>query len=148
MKKYEKIIIILSISVLVFFIFLKIFFVIQEKPKENSPISNYPTNKIYTEEKKQANSNQVVIEINGIRYNANYIDNMSVYDSMNQLKNEGKINFIEKNYTGIGKFISEINGIKGNGVKNWIYYVNGIEAQVGVSNYKIKARDIISWKYE
>lgn len=72
----------------------------------------------------------------------------TVYDFMNQLRSEGKINFIEKNYTGMGKFIISLNGVKGNGKENWIYYVNGEKAQVGVSNYKINPGDIVSWKYE
>ena len=48
----------------------------------------------------------------------------------------------------MGKFIETINGVKGNGDQNWIYYVNGQKAQVGVSNYKIKPGDVVSWKYE
>lgn len=72
----------------------------------------------------------------------------SAYDFMSKLRNERKINFTEKTYTGMGKFIDSINGINGNGAESWIYYVNGIEAQVGVSNYKINKGDVISWKYE
>ena len=48
----------------------------------------------------------------------------------------------------MGKFIVAINGVKGNGDKNWIYYVNGKKAQTGVSNYKLKSGDVVSWKYE
>ncbi len=73
---------------------------------------------------------------------------ISVYDFMQKLQSEGKITFTEKNYIGMGEFINSINGIKNNGSQNWIYYVNGKEAQVGVSNYKIKSGDVISWKYE
>lgn len=72
----------------------------------------------------------------------------TVYDFMDKLRNEGKINFTEKNYTGIGKFIESINGVKGHGEQNWIYYVNGKKAQIGVSNYKLKPGDVVSWKYE
>lgn len=72
----------------------------------------------------------------------------TVYDFMDKLRTEGKINFTEKNYAGMGKFIDSINGVKNNGSQNWIYYVNGIEAQVGVSNYKINKGDVVSWKYE
>ncbi|MCX6751603.1 MAG: DUF4430 domain-containing protein [Candidatus Nomurabacteria bacterium] len=72
---------------------------------------------------------------------------ISVYDFMSKLRSEGKINFTEKNYIGMGEFIEEINGIK-NGEKNWIYYINGKKANIGVSNYKINEGDIISWKYE
>lgn len=74
-------------------------------------------------------------------------ENISVYDFMNKLKDEGQLNFQEKNYVAMGKFIEEINGIK-NGEKNWIYYVNEIKADSGVSNYQIKKGDILSWKYE
>ena len=67
---------------------------------------------------------------------------------MDRLRSEGKITFTDKTYSGMGKFIEEINGLKNNGNQSWIYYVNEIEAQVGVSNYKINKGDIISWKYE
>ena len=72
----------------------------------------------------------------------------TVYDFMDKLRSEGKINFVEKNYTGMGKFIETINGMKSGSDRSWIYYVNGKEAEVGVSNYKINPGDIVSWKYE
>src|SRR3989338_10034656 len=75
-------------------------------------------------------------------------DSASVYDFMHRLRKEGKISFVEKNYMGMGKFIVAINGVKGNGDKNWIYYVNGKKAQTGVSNYKLKLGDVVSWKLE
>ena len=71
----------------------------------------------------------------------------SVYDFMFKLKKEGKIDFKDKTYSGMGKLIEEINGIS-NGDKYWIYYVNGQKANIGISNYKIKAGDVVSWKYE
>lgn len=89
-----------------------------------------------------------ILEINGQQYEEEITAEMSVYDFMSKLREKGGIDFTEKNYTGIGKFITSINGIKGDGDKNWIYYVNGVEAQVGVSNYKINKGDMISWKYE
>jgi hypothetical protein len=73
---------------------------------------------------------------------------MSVYDFMTQLRNEGKINFKDKTYAGMGKFIEEINGIKGSNDKYWIYYVNNKRAEVGVSNYQLNPGDVVSWKLE
>lgn len=73
---------------------------------------------------------------------------LTVYDFMDKLRSEGKMNFTEKEYTGMGKFIESINGIQNSSSQFWIYYVNGQEAQVGVSNYKINTGDILSWKYE
>ena len=72
----------------------------------------------------------------------------TVYDLMDALRTKEEITFTEKNYIGVGKFIDSINGIQGNGDKNWIYYVNGVKATVGVSNYKLKPGDVVSWKYE
>ena len=77
-----------------------------------------------------------------------YEDEISVYDFMTHLKNEEKITFTDKTYTGMWKFIDSINDIQGNGAQNWIYYVNGKKAEVGVSNYKINKGDIVSWRYE
>jgi hypothetical protein len=45
----------------------------------------------------------------------------------------------------MGIFIEEINGIRGDN-KYWIYSVNGIEASVGVSRFRLKSGDIISWE--
>lgn len=88
------------------------------------------------------------LEIENTKYEGEVIENESVYNFMNRFKKEGKISFTEKTYTGMGKFIDEINGVKGNGEKNWIYYVNGEKAKIGISVYKLKPGDVVSWKYE
>jgi hypothetical protein len=93
-------------------------------------------------------SKKATLEINNEKYETEIIENTSVYDFMKKLKKEKKIDFIEKKYIGMGIFIDEINGIKTNGEKYWIYYVNNIKADIGISNYKIKPGDIISWRYE
>lgn len=115
------------------------FFINHQKSVEISPPLTTPETRSNT---------KTVLIIDGVEYESEIAGVTSVYDFMSQLQNEGKIKFTEKNYIGIGKFISEINGIGGNGEKNWIYYVNGKEAKIGVSNYKIKPGDIVSWKYE
>jgi len=92
-------------------------------------------------------STTTLLEINDTKYETQINKPISVYDFMSQLQNEGKISFKEETYSGMGKFIEEINGIK-NGDKYWIYYVNGKKANIGVSNYKINPGDIVSWKYE
>jgi len=91
--------------------------------------------------------NVVTLEINGIKYENEISEEISVYDFMYNLRTKGEIDFKEKTYSGMGKFIEEINGIK-NGESYWIYYINGEKANIGVSNYKINEGDIISWKYE
>jgi hypothetical protein len=92
-------------------------------------------------------ANQAFLEIDGKKLETTIAEKENVYDFMTKLQTEGKINFKEKTYTGMGKFIEEINGSK-NGEKYWIYYVNGKKAQIGISNYKINPGDVVSWKYE
>ena len=112
---------------------------------ENQNSNLNPTTNIPASQTKQV---ETVLEINGVSYEDTITQKMSVYGFMSQLRNEGKINFEEQNYIGMGKFIDKINGVKNSSSLVWIYYVNGVEAQVGVSNYKINPGDVISWKYE
>lgn len=112
---------------------------VQPEKTEQPPIVSAPT-----EEKIK-----VEMMINGVKYEATVKPGDSAYDLMNELKNENKIDFQGKNYSGLGFFVEEINGIKNNPAgENWIYYVNGQPAQVGVSYYLIKENDVIEWKYE
>ncbi len=91
---------------------------------------------------------KAVMLINGAKYEAEVKLGSSAYDLMNLLKTENKISFFGKDYSGLGFFVEEINGVKNNPAgKNWLYYVNGKPAPVGISNYIIKANDIIEWKY-
>ena len=111
-------------------------------PAKNQPLPNLSLNPL------EKTSEAAILEINGIKYNSKITGPLSVYDFMTQLQDEGKITFEEKNYPGMGKFIEGINGIKNGRKKNWIYYVNGKKAGIGVSNYQINKGDIVSWKYE
>lgn len=120
----------------------------QEKELPNKNIENPETPKTKSKITKNIATNQAYIEINGIKHQSEISENISVYDFMNKARKEGKFIFKEKNYIGIGKFIEEISGVRSDGKKYWIYYVNGKKAQIGVSNYKINPGDVVSWKYE
>jgi hypothetical protein len=149
-NKKIKIIIVVIIAL----ILLGLFFLIpQGVPKQqttNPPAvpENLNPNTTENNPTSQTKTIETVLEINGVKYEDTITQKMSVYDFMNQLRTEGKINFTEQNYIGMGKFIESINEIKNNNSQSWIYYVNGVEAQVGVSNYKINPGDVVSWKYE
>ena len=138
MQNIKKNIILITFLVLVIFIFYYI-------GKTYVNLLSPTTPSISREEKVVG---KITLEINDVKYESNISGQKTVSDFMDKLKEEGRIDFKEKNYTGMGKFIEEINGIKNSGEKNWIYYVNDKKSNIGISNYKINQGDIVSWKYE
>lgn len=132
------------------FLFFGIFFLFSKDiQKDNlSPVAIKQEKEYANLPDIQPQTVKTILEINDKKYETEIREETSVYDFMNKLRSEGKINFKEKNYVGMGKFILEINGIKNSGDKNWIFYVNREKANVGVSNYKIMPGDVVSWNYE
>ena len=51
-------------------------------------------------------------------------------------------------FSGLGEFVTAINGIKAGDSHFWAFYVNGQQAQVGASQYETKNSDQIEWKLE
>ncbi|MEI7810378.1 MAG: DUF4430 domain-containing protein [bacterium] len=142
-KNKKLIFIIILIAICVFLIYL-----FQNKPKEKIEAPPPPNNTSIPVAQKETNGITTTLFINDLKYESKIDKQESVYDLMQQLQKEGKINFKEQNYMGMGKFIEEINGIKSDGEKYWIYYVNNKKAEIGISNYKINPGDTVSWKYE
>ncbi len=140
-KTIGKILIILGILIAIGGVFI-----LNSKEKSSPADSPLPSEKEKIE--SQLIKNFVTLKINEQKIDSNIKEKESIAELMTQLQDEGKITFTEKNYAGMGKFIEEINGIKNNGDKNWIYYVNGKKAQIGISNYKLNPGDIVSWEYE
>src|SRR3989338_10253018 len=95
-------------------------------------------------------TNQVTVRVDDKDYQTNFVSSTTVYDLMTKLKSKDEISFSGKEYSGMGFFVDEINGVKNDNLfgKYWIYYINGESAQVGISNYIIKRDDLIEWKYE
>ena len=119
----------------------------KNQPKQdNIPPVTLPANSTKTLGTTSTATNATLL-VNETSYGTKIAGPMNVYDFMIQLQNEGKITFQTKNYSGMGEFVEEINGVK-NGNKNWIYYVNEKKAEIGISNYKINPGDVVSWKYE
>ncbi len=94
------------------------------------------------------NAIQTTLLLRGVKLESSISQKTSVYDFMQKLEQENKITFQAKNYIGMGEFIESINGIKNTNTNNWIYYINNVKANVGVSNYQINPGDVVSWKYE
>lgn len=90
------------------------------------------------------------LEVLGENYSGKIKEGESVYQAMQNLTLDSKKSFLFKikEYPSLGIFVEEINGVKNSFNKYWIYYINGEEAQVGISNYILKSGDIITWKLE
>jgi len=92
---------------------------------------------------------QVSVKVQDKIYATKIKDGSSVYDLMNQLKFEG-LNFSATEYSSLGFFVTEINGVKENRKTGtyWTLYVNDKEAITGASQLILKTGDLIEWKYE
>lgn len=92
----------------------------------------------------------VTIQVPGNAYKTSFKDGESLYEVMENLseKKSSRFSFHSKNYSSLGNFVDEINGLKGNPGHYWIYYINNKKAPVGVSKYIVKSGDIIKWVQE
>lgn len=107
------------------------------------------TKKYTTQTEIQNNTQDITVSLNTLdkNYSVKVEKDATVYDVMKNAEKEG-FSFLGREYPQLGFFVDEINGIKNESNKYWIYYVNETEASVGVSKYIIKEGDIISWKQE
>jgi hypothetical protein len=49
-----------------------------------------------------------------------------------------------------GRFVQAIDGLRssgGEGRRDWFYFVNGIEADVGAADYELSPGDVVQWDY-
>lgn len=53
-----------------------------------------------------------------------------------------------KEFSGAGKFVESIDGVKPDSKHFWAFYLNGKQAEVGASAYKPVNGDTIEWKLE
>lgn len=92
---------------------------------------------------------EVSLKVQDKTYTIKIKEGSSAYDLMNQLKTDG-LAFSATNYSSLGFFITEINGIKEDRKTKtyWTLYINGKEATVGASQLILKNSDSVEWKYE
>jgi hypothetical protein len=117
-----------------------------DKKIETPPPTTTPNTK--TDEQKPETT-PIIIAIEDKEYRIEVKPNSSAYEAMNSLKGSGQISFSSKNFSGLGYFIEEINGIKNSPPTGfyWTLYINNEEAKVGVSGYILKPNDLTTWKY-
>ncbi len=115
--------------------------------KIQTPPPTTPTTSIPPEQKPEVIPITIVVQDK--EYKAEVNPGSSAYTAMDTLKENGLITFSAKNFSGLGYFIEEINGIKNNPQTGfyWTLYINNQEAKIGVSGYIVKSNDVITWKY-
>lgn len=72
----------------------------------------------------------------------------TLFDALTEAKNNGKILFEGKQYPSLGFFVTKIESLSESGGKHLIYYINGKQANSGISLYVLKNGDVIDWKLE
>lgn len=82
-------------------------------------------------------------------YDVNVPKNTSVETVMQKAKKKG-LTYETKKFGGMGTYIKTINGLSEDMRAQlfWIFSVNGKKGTVGISSYRIKAGDTISWSFE
>lgn len=72
----------------------------------------------------------------------------TVWDLMQNIRSQD-LNFKSKSFQGLGQMITEINDMpNGQEGKYWFFYINNQKSPVGVSSYRLKAGDVVEWKFE
>ncbi|MBT3539302.1 DUF4430 domain-containing protein [Candidatus Parcubacteria bacterium] len=100
---------------------------------------------------KEEIEDKTILIVEGKTYTLPYLENNSVHDVMMTLSamSSQPFYFEVKEYTGMGYFVTSINGKKQDTRqgKYWIYYINDESAKLGISNYIINQGDVIKWTY-
>ncbi|MDE2030765.1 MAG: DUF4430 domain-containing protein [Patescibacteria group bacterium] len=111
---------------------------------------NIPKVTSETQTTQALKNTEVTLSVLGNTYTTNLKNGATVYDAMLSIENtkDDNFSFVANNYSGLGYFVDEIDGVKGSPGKYWIYYVNNKKASVGVSKYILKSGDVINWKQE
>ena len=120
---------------------------LSQPKQESEPAIIIVTNSLNT----ATNTLSVTLEVNEQKYTLVYTNGDSLYDAMKKLQTNTDFRFSGRDFGGsLGYFVEEINGVKNDGSKGkyWVYSINGEKAKIGVSNYTIKSKDIITWTYE
>lgn len=120
------------------------------KPPEQKKSTPVTTSSNTTTPPTEKNTLDVTIEINNQKYPLSLAEKSSAYDAMIRLVAEKKITAVFKEFSGLGYFVDEIDGIRTdkNDGKYWIYYINGQSAQLGISQYILKNNDLITWQFK
>lgn len=88
------------------------------------------------------------LQVGEKKYKLQFNNGQSLLEAMNNLVASSEFTFKSKTYLGIGEFVYSVNGTDAKDSKYWILYINNDQAQVGVSDYKLRPGDVIRFELE
>lgn len=93
---------------------------------------------------------RVTLEVPGKAVEVRMRQKGSVYDMLVAAQRRGLITFSGRQFSGVGFFVEEIDGLRQDGRKAmyWIYAINGKKANVGVSSSLLEEGDNVTFTYE
>lgn len=125
----------------------------QEESEKNEILqkeveNNKQTDTVEKEDFENYKSFELIIEDEKITHS--FLTEKTLYQVMLEMKEDQKINFESREFSGLGSYVYSINNISEDRSKGlyWIYYINDKEANIGVSNYILKDGDKIKWQLE
>jgi hypothetical protein len=81
-------------------------------------------------------------------YTVEISGNDTAYDVLIKAGKQNNFTITSEYYTGMGYFVSGINGIGSHDNYFWAFYYNGVSSMVGASGQKVQDKDTTAWKFE
>ncbi len=137
-------------GLLVFLCFLSVYFVFQKTIYKDISIQKSQPVTVATDESVREPENKKIDSIKLVAgnkiVNLPVLDDQSLYDVLISAREKGNVSFTTKKYTGLGFFVTDIEGLHQSNTNYLIYYINNKEASVGVSAYYPQNGDVVEWK--
>jgi len=153
-KNQKKIIVVLGIVIVV----IALFFVYTKNKKEVASVKNISIvspvevtknpeeKKIFV--KKDTQNIVATVVAGDTTLHLTMSKGETLYDALMNAKNNNQLIFSGKAYPSLGFFVTDIGSLHAGSGKNLFYYVNGKEADVGISSYVPTNGDVVDWKLE
>jgi hypothetical protein len=121
---------------------------IQEISEERQVAPNtFSEQELKISDSEQFYQNEILFIIDDVKFNISFAEGENLYSLMQKMKSQDLITFSGKEYSGLGFFVTEINGVSQNPQKGlyWKYFINDNPANIGISSYVLKKGDQIRW---
>ncbi|HEY0010995.1 MAG TPA: DUF4430 domain-containing protein [Candidatus Paceibacterota bacterium] len=88
------------------------------------------------------------LTVDGVRYGLTAPEGATLKEALDRLQAETSFTYQYRSYTGLGAFVTHINGRASGNDRYWILYVNGKKSAAGISSTRIQKGDVIEWNLE